>query len=73
MVRSKTDASWVQPDPLDTENVSISENQGKSLLTNYVKIKDILRLFDCSVAQKADLKRLIAEQDALATRAQQNT
>ncbi|MFN4085400.1 MAG: hypothetical protein ACK4LB_05610 [Spirosomataceae bacterium] len=38
-----------------------------------MKIKDILRLFDCSSTQKTDLKRLIAEQDALATRAQQNT
>jgi hypothetical protein len=76
VVQTKVDPSFknlISFNPLDTQNISITENQGKSLVDNYIKINDLLTVFTCSNTQRTDLTRLIAEQDALAIRAQQNT
>lgn len=74
-VITEYDPSWesvLSFDPLDTENVPISENQGQVLAQNNVKIADILEAFSCDSTQRKDLIGLIAEQDALAQRAQKN-
>jgi hypothetical protein len=74
-VVTQYDPSWggvLDLDPLSTTDIDITENQGGKLISNNDKISEILEIFECSANQRNELTKLLAEQDAIAARAQTN-